>query len=46
MVEEEYVILLAIQYAFSFFILGAIWQSWRNEDKNLRRGRFWVLKHY
>lgn len=46
MIEEKYVILLAVQYAISFFAFGAIWQSWRNEDKAKGRERFWLVKYY
>ena len=46
MIEEKVVVLLAIHYAVSFFVFGAIWQSWRNEDKEKGRERFWLVKHY
>lgn len=46
MIEEKYVVFLAIQYAISFFIFGVIWQAWRNEDKEKSRERFWLVKHY
>jgi len=46
MIEDKYAILIAVLYAVSFFVFGAIWQSWRQEDKDHGRERFWVIKHY
>lgn len=41
---NKVIILIAIQYAISFFILGWIVRVWKEEDKG--RERFWVIKHY
>ena len=44
MLDEK--IVVVVQYAFSFFIFGVIWQKWKQEDKQNNRESFWVIKHY
>lgn len=46
MLETEYIVLVAIQYAVSFFIFGRLYRGWREDDRRNGRENFWLVKHY
>jgi len=45
-VSANPVVLVALQYAVSFFIFGWLCRGWREDDKANKRERFWLVKYY